>query len=280
MFIESFDKTKLYYSKSLPSCQKKKIKGTIVFVHGGFHGNHTMLKRLYSYFLKEYIVIAPDLRGRGNSDFPKNIEDDKLENYGKDINAILKKEKTKEIYIVGVSFGGLVSLKFCLMYKERIKIKKIVLISSTYTLNKIRNKTKFVGFFYMPISELIFFLSKNMKEKRESNIDYSNITTPFFDLKYGLKNSLNNSLRTRALRYQMMKKAREFCINKEELKNIDMPLLLIYGKKDFFFNFSSQKDILENIKNSILKVFPNSGHNLYIEYPKETGKLIKNFFVK
>ncbi|MEM3373683.1 MAG: alpha/beta hydrolase [Candidatus Woesearchaeota archaeon] len=279
MIIKTFDGINIYYNK-INKIKDKKEKKYAVFIHGGFQGNNTLIKKLYSYFYDEYVIIAPDLRGRGDSDFPKDIKNHKLEDYAKDILEILEKEKIKEIYLVGISFGGLVALKFTYMFSNLVDIKKLVLISSNYTLKKIRKRTRLFGLFYIPLGNLVYYLSKNGKLTKKKGIDYSSIKNPFFSIKYGLKSTLNNSLRVQALRYQLMKSSMNFSIDNEDLKKVICPVLLIYGKKDFFFNKKTQYDILKNIKKCEIKIFQKGGHNLYIDNAKEVSKIIKAFFNK
>jgi pimeloyl-ACP methyl ester carboxylesterase len=273
MYIRSFDGIKIFYYKH----KIKKPKGTILFVHGGFYGNHTLLKGMMQCFKKEYNIIAPDLRGRGNSDFPKNIEHDNLENYAKDLFEILRYEKIKKIFLVGISFGGLISLKFSMDHCKGITVKKMILISSTYNLKEINKKTKIVRYFYTSIANLFCFLTMPLKEHRKDNIDYSTAFGRFFSIRYGLKSILNNSLKTIVLRYKIMKKNMGSSIPLGNLKKLDTKMLLIYGEKDFFFKLKSQQKIKENAKECIIKKIPDAGHDLYIHKGKEVAKIIKGF---
>lgn len=278
MFIKSFDNIKIYYKKI--ETTRLKNKKVIIFLHGGFQGNNTLLKKLYSFFYKQYIIIAPDLRGRGDSDFPKNIENHSLNEYSKDLYEILKKESIKEVYLIGTSFGGLVSLQFAIDYQKEINIKKIVLISSNYNLKKLRKRTRLFGIFYLTLGNFLYYFSNKGKIKKKKYIDYSDIKKPFYNIKYGIKTTLNNSIKTQLLRYQLMRKAMKFYINNDDLKKINCPVLLIYGKKDFFFNKKTQLEILKNIKKCQIKIFNKYGHNIYIENPKELSKFIKAFINK
>jgi len=270
MYFKTFDGIKIYYDRSLA----KKPLGNILFVHGGFYGNHSRLKQLIDSFKENYNVYSPDLRGKGDSDFPSDLKKVELSDYANDLYDLLKKENIKNIYVVGISFGGLVSLKFAEQYGEKINIKKLVLLSSSHRLDKIRKRTKLVEMVYSPIMNLITLISLPMKEKRKTKIDYSEYKN---DLTYGLKMIKSNSLKTETLRYRLLKKAQEYKLTPKQLRKIKTNVLVVYGTRDFFFPKSVEKELLENTK-SKLRIIKKAGHNLYIKNVDLVSRIIKDFF--
>ncbi|NTV24209.1 MAG: alpha/beta hydrolase [Nanoarchaeota archaeon] len=266
MFATAEDGTVLFYDTK----KAEKPKGTFVFLHGGFHGNHTLLKHIYSSFI-DYNLILPDLRGRGDSGFPREFNKDSLETYAKDLNIILAQERVKEIYLVGVSFGGLVSLKYASMYQ--VKIRALILICSSYTLGKMKRRSKILARGIDLISRPLFEMTNKWKEKKVQNVDYSDVSFP---LGYGLKNLKTNSIRTLLKRYRMTVASLRFEIKKEELNRIRAKSLLIYGTKDAFFTREIQEE-LADILNAKLVVIPGAGHELYIQNALEVTRQIKMF---
>ncbi len=272
MYLDSFDGTRIFYTHN--SLDKEK---TVLFVHGGFQGNHTRLKDLMGCFEKEYNVVAPDLRGKGDSHFPEEVDKVKLEDYAKDLFQLVRKESLNNIRFIGVSFGGLVTLKFAELYSSKVDIKKIVLLSSAHRLDKLRGRTKLAEAVYCSIGDKFTSLVKSKKEERDARIDYSTTNGKFSELKYGLKIVKKNSPKTISLRYRMMRAAETYRITKSQLKKIAPEILIIYGKKDFYFPFSVQKELYENTK-STFTLIPKAGHNLYITHTKEVKKKIDKFF--
>ena len=273
MFVTSFDNIKIFYTKSY----SEKPKGTLLFVHGGFHGNHTLLNGLIEKFKQEYNIIAPDLRGRGDSDFPKDIEKHKLEDYAKDLYEIIKHEKIRKVNLVGISFGGLVSLKFASMFPERTE--KIVLISSAHRLDNLNLIIKLLIPFYLFLFDILSRLFSFLPEKRKKNIIYPALGGVFEQVKYGWTIISNNSFKTILLRHQIMKKCKEFGISIKELKQIKKKILLIYGKKDFYFPYKIQKELMEGTKCEIIT--PDKvGHDFYFKNDSLIINPIKKFFHK
>jgi len=273
MFVTSFDNIKIFYTKYY----SEKPKGTILFVHGGFHGNHTLLNGLIEKFKQEYNIIAPDLRGRGNSDFPKDIEKHKLEDYAKDLYEILKLEKIRKVNLVGISFGGLVSLKFASMFPE--KIEKVVLISSAHRLDSLNHKVRILLPLYLFLLDILSCLFSFLPEKRGKNIIYPPLGGVFEQLNYGWAIISNNSFKTILLRHQIMKKCKEFGISIKELKQIKKKILLIYGKKDFYFPYKIQKELMEGTKCKIIAL-DNVGHDFYFKNGSLIINPMKKFFCK
>jgi len=65
-----------------------------------------------------YRLIAPDLRGRGDSDKPKGPYG--AEVHAKDMNLLLSALKIDRVVCIGESMGGNIGLKFAVNYPERI----------------------------------------------------------------------------------------------------------------------------------------------------------------
>ncbi|MCH7685106.1 MAG: alpha/beta hydrolase [Planctomycetes bacterium] len=91
----------------------------IVFVHG-FPLNHTMWQGQLDAFADSYRVIAPDLRGFGNSGVTEGTLT--MEQFADDLNAILDSLGiTEPITYCGLSMGGYIGWQFVRKYGRRIK---------------------------------------------------------------------------------------------------------------------------------------------------------------
>jgi pimeloyl-ACP methyl ester carboxylesterase len=275
MYFKSFDKTKIFYKIS----KARKPKETILFIHGGFFGNHTLLKKIYSGFKKDYDLLLPDMRAKGNSDFPKNIENICLEDYAKDMYEILKRERAKEVFIVSVSFGGLIALKFTEMFSKKIRIKKLVLISSSFT-TKHAKKDFLISKLAIPgLKGLVKTLDLvwPFGEKRKKEPDYSLLPKRFFHLVYGLSLIRNNSFKTILLRYRAGFNILEHEIKEDTLRKVNCPVLIIYGERDNLFSMDIQEKMVGLLRKAELKIIRNSGHNIYIHNTEEVNRLISEF---
>lgn len=100
--------TQLYYE----------VKGSgqpFLLIHAGV-ADSRMWEAQFEEFSKEYRVIRFDLRGFGRS----NMSSGSFSNHG-DIRALLDFLSVKTVYLLGISFGGMVALDFTLAYPDYVK---------------------------------------------------------------------------------------------------------------------------------------------------------------
>ena len=94
------------------------VKGTghpLLLVHAGV-ADSRMWDAQVEAFSDVYQVIRFDLRGFGRSNMPSGT----FSNY-EDIRALLDYLEIKSVYLLGISFGGLVALDFALVYPDYVK---------------------------------------------------------------------------------------------------------------------------------------------------------------
>lgn len=105
--------------------EKGKGDKVIVLVHGNFSSSYHY-EPLYKRIPEEYRVIAPDLRGYGDSSYNKGIES--LHELADDVIDLLKIIKVEKCILAGWSLGGCVSQSIAARYPEMVE--KLALISS------------------------------------------------------------------------------------------------------------------------------------------------------
>jgi len=102
------------------------VDRTIVFVHG-YAGCAETWEPQINYFAKDYRVIAPDLRGHGQSDAPFTRYT--MSELVEDIDTIAKKlELPETFFLAGHSFGGSICVEYVTAHPERVE--KLILIST------------------------------------------------------------------------------------------------------------------------------------------------------
>ena len=99
----------------------------LVFIHG-WAASSNYWKYQIDHFSKSYKVIAPDLRGHGDSDKPLDA-DYSVERMAKDILTIIDKLSLKDVILVGHSLGGLIVLELLRKFRD---ISGITLVSTPY----------------------------------------------------------------------------------------------------------------------------------------------------
>lgn len=65
-------------------------------------------------------VLAPDMRGRGNSDYASDSATYSVPNYVADVQALLEQEAVDRFVAIGTSMGGLITMMLATLAPERI----------------------------------------------------------------------------------------------------------------------------------------------------------------
>ncbi|MBP3650116.1 MAG: alpha/beta hydrolase [Clostridia bacterium] len=104
---------KVHYWISIPA---NAAKYTLVFTHG-LTANHTMYEKQVDYFRDEYTIIVWDVPMHGLSVPYSSFS---YENAAKDLNAIIERENTGSVVLVGMSMGGYISQMYAHMYPEKV----------------------------------------------------------------------------------------------------------------------------------------------------------------
>ena len=99
--VDSFDKVPIVYQKAGNGVQ------ALVFVHC-WGCDKSYWEGQLKYFSDKYTVIAIDLAGHGESGLER--KEWSIENYGKDVKAVVEKEKLTDVILIGHSMGGPVVL--------------------------------------------------------------------------------------------------------------------------------------------------------------------------
>ena len=114
------------FNLSVIDLSPQEIEQTIIFQHG-FAGVAESWEFQMTYFSSQYRVIAPDLRGHGQSDAP--YTEYTMPELVDDLNTIVTQLALPEKFIlVGHSFGGSICVEYANAYPERID--KLVLIAT------------------------------------------------------------------------------------------------------------------------------------------------------
>ncbi len=110
------------------------VQETILFQHG-FAGVAESWEWQLAHFSSRYRVIAPDLRGHGQSDAPRSVYD--MPELVDDMHAVVSALDVDDKFIlVGHSFGGAVCIEYALRYPERIAKLVLVATAGEYPLPK------------------------------------------------------------------------------------------------------------------------------------------------
>jgi pimeloyl-ACP methyl ester carboxylesterase len=145
-------------------CYGREDAPPIILTHG-WGANSTEGDYLKKELAGDFRLIVWDLPGLGRSTRPAN-RDYSMENFSRDLEAILGMAGDKPAILLGHSIGGMITLTFCRMFPQalRARVKAIALVQTTYT-NPVRT-TKMAAFFtalerpfIVPLLHLTIWLS-------------------------------------------------------------------------------------------------------------------------
>ena len=234
-------------------------------------------------------VIAPDLRGMGDSNRDLDIKKYLKDKMALDLFAIADALGIDQFYLGGHDWGGAIVQEMALLHPERIKklvILNMVLINNPIGQQKaaeILVKQLFRSSWYQ------FFMS--IKEFPEAMISgKEEIWVRFFSR--GISNpipedaiqeyircyKIPNSITTAANIYRTIPKDRERWTNQYEGKVIDIPTKVIHG----VFDPVIIKEYLEGVDQfySQIEVTKlHGGHFILDEQPMEVGEAILDFLI-
>lgn len=91
----------------------------VVLLHG-FTSDNRMWLPVAGALAEDYRVIAPDLRGHGETDAPADPAAYTMETYAEDLRALLDELGIDICVLAGCSFGGMVALQFATTWPERL----------------------------------------------------------------------------------------------------------------------------------------------------------------
>lgn len=217
------------------------VESTILFQHG-FAGVAESWEYQLAHFASEYRVLAPDLRGHGQSDAPHSQYS--MSELAQDMHDILEAVNAPEkIILAGHSFGGAVCIEFAKAYPERID--KLILVASAgeYPLPKLA-----ALLFRIPVRIALPF----WRYRRRWDAEYHALKNMFLHSMHGWKAwSL--------------------------LRDITQDTLVITGERDNYFPRYVYDDVAKLIPGAVVEDVGSAKHKVQLERHDAVNRAIERF---
>ena len=258
----------------------------IIVLHGGpggyFNHDYPYLKDLS----KNYKLIFFDQRGTGKSVCEINENEIKTANFIQDINVVSDSLAIKKINLLGISWGGLLSMMYTIENPQ--KVDKILLIGTAglekeslagmnNNLNQRLNQTDFNNF--RALEKSINDTNRVASREKQAKILYKAYVKDSLLLDTLQFNLDENTAKFQGQINPMIWKelrARDFNFY-PKLKALNNQLLVIHGEYDPIPTKYSQK-IVDEMSNAQLVLLDNIGHMPHIEANTRTLSIINSFF--
>jgi 3-oxoadipate enol-lactonase len=239
----------------------------LLFVHG-YPLDHTMWRQQADDLARDYLVICPDLRGFGQSSATPGIVT--MQRYADDLAALLEALDVRDrLAVCGLSMGGYIAFQFALRHRSRLS--KLVLCDTKSAADtpeaakaRLENAQKVLAEGAQVIVDAMLpklfalesfdKLPDVVKATRKVMLD----TKP---------EGIAAALRGMAERPDVT----------AELKNIDVPVLVLCGEQDVISPPSEMRVIAEKLPNARFVSIAGAGHMSPLEKPAEVNGAMRTF---
>ncbi|NIS82802.1 MAG: alpha/beta fold hydrolase [Anaerolineales bacterium] len=214
---------------------------TMMFIHG-YAGCAETWEYQINHFSRSNHVIAPDLRGHGQSDAP--FTQYTMEELVDDINTIAEKLSLPEKFIlVGHSFGGAICLEYANAHPERLEKLILIATAGEYPLPRI---TSWVS----RIPTVAFRPWWRFRPRWNAEV-------------HVMKRMLLNNMR--------------HWKGWSLLENIRIPTLVITGERDRYFPGRAYEGVVERVPDAQAVNIGASKHKVQLERHKAVNRAIERF---
>lgn len=267
---------------------------TIILIHGNMSsGVH--YKPLIEILEKKYHIIAPDLRGFGDSTY--NTAINSLEDLSDDIHSLMEELNIKRATIAGWSTGGAVALKFAAKYPDMID-KLILIESASYrgypVYKKDQKGNPIMGETYSSKEEMaldpvqVLPIVTAFKNNDLATIKYIwdlliyNVNKPSEE---DDKLYISETMKQRNLvdidwcltTFNMSNFSNGVSDGDNSIENVNAKTLSIWSESDIVVLEYMVDETVQAIRNIKKIVIENSGHSPLVDSPDYLAKLISEF---
>jgi pimeloyl-ACP methyl ester carboxylesterase len=256
----------------------------IIFLHGFPEFWYGWQKQIDFFAAKGYRVIVPDQRGYNLSSKPKGLSSYQVTSLAEDIIELIRTTGQNKVYLVGHDWGG--AVVWAIVYLHPELLHKVAILNMPHPrvfMKTVRTnisqmiKSWYIGFFQLPgISEKFLSLFKyrmmqNSLLRTSLPGTFSPADIQMYRQAWQQPGALHSMIKwyRAAMRYK-----NPFSSG---LQQVEIPLLLIWGKKDKFLQHEMAQKSLNYCRNGQLHMIGDATHWLHHEKSTEVNELIYHF---
>lgn len=248
----------------------------VILIHGWPLSHRAWEQQVWAIAEAGYRCIAYDRRGFGNSSAPFRSYD--YSTLASDLNAIIKQLELKDVILVGFSMGGGEVVRYCTDYGTD-NIAKAALISSIIPLVAQKDDNQ-AGVPQKDLQGIMDALQEDRVDflqgfhKNFYNYSEDNKTVSDAQLHYDW------TIASHASPIATIQAAKAWAETdfRPELKNVDIPTLIVHGDADNIVPKATAGDqAAKGISNSKYEVIENGPHGLNMTHTEELNKILLEF---
>ncbi len=235
----------------------------IVFLHG-YSDSWFSFSRVFPLLSPEHHAFALTQRGHGDSDKPECCYTP--HDFAADVDAFMEAVGIDEATLVGASTGALFAQRVTLSYPRRVS--HLVLIGSQTPANEaLSGLLEEVRVLEDPVPP------EFVREFQESTI-YHPVPQEFLDTVVSESLKLPARVWRDYLEQAVLSIDRDYVV---ELREINVPTLILWGEQDPLFPREEQERLAEAIPDATLKIYPQTGHAVHWDRPEEVVRDLEAF---
>lgn len=256
--------------------------GPILVLNHGYGSSHKSMQFVAEYLKKHFTCLLWDQRGQGDSDKPlydshkKNAELYTLKNMAEDCRELLEKlniiskNDDEKIFMYGHSMGGMISLIYAIKYENTLQA---LAVGSTTPKNS--DKQKLMQLKMVKMNPSIINEEYHRKDGPKGfTSEFIKNHSEFIEMKISDKLKIPNEVTISLLedfvhRYNVIK----------GLKKLQIPVLIMHGKKDETIKFEEGEKLSKIIPNNRFIIFPDQNHEINKEIPEKVAEQIREYFL-
>jgi non-heme chloroperoxidase len=238
----------------------------IVFLHG-YSDSWFSFSRVLPLLSPEYHAFALTQRGHGDSDKPQCCYTP--EDFAADVDAFMEALGIEEATLVGASTGALFAQRVALSYPRRVS--RLVLVGAQTPANEANEVV-------LGLQEEVRALEDPVPPEFVRAFQEGTIHQPV--PQEFLDTVVSESLKLPARVWRDYLEGAVLSIDQDyviELREIDVPTLMLWGERDPLFPREEQERLAAAIPGATLKVYPETGHAVHWDRPEWVVRDLEEF---
>ena len=238
----------------------------IVFLHG-YSDSWFSFSRVLPLLSAEYHAFALTQRGHGDSDKPQCCYTP--EDFAADIDAFMEAVGIEEATLVGASTGALFAQRVALSYPPRVS--RLVLVGAQTPANEANEVV-------LGLQEEVRALEDPVPPEFVRAFQEGTIHQPV--PQEFLDTVVSESLKLPARVWRDYLEGAVLSIDRDyvvELRELDVPTLMLWGEQDPLFPREEQERLAAAIPGASLKVYPETGHAVHWDRPEWVVRDLEEF---
>lgn len=244
---------------------------TLVFVHG-LSGSSSAWVCYEEKFGNEYNILTFDLRGHGKSFKPKKYSEYRMVCFAEDMAELLAYLHITSCSVVSHSLGSLIVLEF--LKQHMSLVTKVVFLSPSYCAREglLAHCVDVLLWLARPLALL------SHSKKPGWHIDYTQQYLNSYDWDIP---RMREEIRNTGVKIYLYCSKQALQVNyKDFLHKIQVPTLLVHGKRDSIFPFNNSVVMHKEIADSKLVCVDDADHITVINYFDQVSRAVEDFLTK